>query len=111
MEGKDILRFSILTGLQEEPSHGYKLIKWLVEMGSVDGNGPVANNGYIYRAMNKMEQEKLVASTWTKPTRGPAAKEYAITILGEQWLKEQAYSFGNKILSLSNIYNVYNTER
>jgi DNA-binding PadR family transcriptional regulator len=107
MESKDVLRFSILTGLKVEPSHGYKLIKWLIEMGTVDGNGPVANNGYIYRAMNKMEQQKLVASTWTKPTRGPAAKEYAITVLGEEWLKEQESSFADKRNAMSKIYMTY----
>lgn len=111
MEGKDVLRFSILTGLQIEPSHGYKLTKWLIEMGMVTPNAPMANNGYVYRTLNKMQDEKLVSSTWIKPIRGPAAKEYAVTVLGEQWLKEQESSFANKILSLSNIYNVYHTER
>jgi DNA-binding PadR family transcriptional regulator len=110
MQSKDVLRFSILTGLQVEPSHGYKLTKWLIEMGTVDPAAPTANNGYIYRAMNKMEEEKLVASSWSKPARGPAAKEYAITVLGEQWLKEQVSFLEQKILSLNNIYSTYNRQ-
>jgi DNA-binding PadR family transcriptional regulator len=109
VQSQDVLRFSILVGLKDEPSHGYKLIKWLIEMEAIEPSTPTTNKGYIYLAMRKMQDDKLVASTWNKPTKGPAPKEYAITVLGEQWLKEQADSFGKKILALSNIYNVYNT--
>lgn len=66
---------AVLLLLSETPSHGYDLadaLEVLIGEGRVDF-------GNLYRLLRALEDEGLVASTWTDNAPGPLKRTYQIT--------------------------------
>lgn len=79
------VRCCILLLLAEGATHGYKLLDQMPAhgFGSVDEGG-------LYRALRRMEEEGLVRSFWEDEHPGPARRVYAVTDDGLAWLHESA---------------------
>ena len=70
-----------LVILRKEPSHGYKLMERLDELGFEQ-----TKPGTMYRTLRHMEDEGLCKSEWETPEGGPARRTYSVTDAGEEHL-------------------------
>ena len=79
---------AVLLLLAEGPSHGYQLVDQLEELldeGRVDF-------GNLYRLLRALEEEGLVASTWSEEAPGPQKRVYELTGEGAALLDAWAAS-------------------
>lgn len=70
----------LLLALSQKNSYGYELIDTIGKLGAI----PDASA--VYRALRKMEDERLVESEWITEGPGPAKRFYKITKEGEDLL-------------------------
>lgn len=71
----------MLLLLREEPAHGYDLLQRAGAFG-FDGSDP----GGLYRALRRLERERLVRSAWEPSAAGPQRRIYEITRAGMEEL-------------------------
>lgn len=79
---------AVLLLLAEGPSHGYELAETLEDLldeGRVDF-------GNLYRLLRSLEEEGLVASTWSEEAPGPQKRVYELTGEGAALLHAWATS-------------------
>lgn len=89
---KDFLRPCLLLLLREDPAHGYDLL----ERVSALGFEPLEPGG-LYRALRKLEQDRLVRSAWEPSRAGPQRRIYEITRLGMEELHERAQALAGGV--------------
>lgn len=82
---RNFLRPCLLLLLDEAPTYGYELQHQLTRV--APGRW---DHGTIYRLLNLMEDEGLVASTWQRSSRGPRRRAYRVTECGQARLREYA---------------------
>jgi DNA-binding PadR family transcriptional regulator len=80
-----LLRPAILSVLAKGGSHGYAMIEELRRL-AVVGDHPPDHTG-VYRMLQLMEREGLVASDWECRQSGPARRNYRLTPKGEACLE------------------------
>jgi PadR family transcriptional regulator PadR len=68
--------------LRDWSSYGYDLMKSLAAFGFA-----TLNAGSLYRVLRQMEKDGMISSTWDTSQEGPARRVYAITAVGEAYLK------------------------
>jgi PadR family transcriptional regulator PadR len=73
----NFLRPCLLLLLGERPGHGYELTERLGPLA-----GDTLDTAVVYRALNAMEDEGLVASQWERSTEGPVRRCHALTLEG-----------------------------
>jgi PadR family transcriptional regulator PadR len=73
----NFLRPCLLLLLDERPGHGYELSERLTPLA-----GTAPDTAVVYRALNAMEDEGLVASQWERSTEGPVRRCHALTAAG-----------------------------
>lgn len=73
---RGLLEPAILAALGERPAHGYDLRASLDEL--TEGLLTVDPGG-LYRALRRMEDDGLVASTWQTGGHGPQRRTYELT--------------------------------
>jgi DNA-binding PadR family transcriptional regulator len=83
---KNYLRPCLLLLLGEEPAYGYELREKLAPMSPSPWD-----MGSVYRALNTMEDDGLVASSWERSAEGPRRRRYDITRAGRAVLDALAY--------------------
>jgi PadR family transcriptional regulator, regulatory protein PadR len=83
---KNFLRPCLLLLLGEEPAYGYELREKLAPMSPKPWD-----MGTVYRALNNMEEDGLVASSWERSAEGPRRRRYDITGAGRAALDVLAY--------------------
>jgi len=83
---KNFLRPCLLLLLGEAPAYGYELREKLAPMSPSPWD-----MGTVYRALNNMEEEGLVASSWERSAEGPRRRRYDITRAGRSVLDGLAY--------------------
>lgn len=83
---KNFLRPCLLLLLVEEPAYGYELREKLAPISAKPWD-----MGTVYRALNNMEEESLVVSSWEKSAEGPRRRRYDITESGRAALELLAY--------------------
>ena len=81
-----LLRPAVLSVLAKGASHGYAVIEELRRLG-VCGERVPDHTG-VYRVLQAMETEGLVASGWEHPRSGPAKRIYRLTPRGGTCLKK-----------------------
>ena len=78
----------ILLALAEKPNHGGEIVSILTNRMPIKN----ADAGAVYRALQKLEQEGEVTSTWDTSNAGPAKKIYRLTSAGlnslEYWKED-----------------------
>jgi PadR family transcriptional regulator PadR len=82
---RDFLRPCLLLLLREGPAHGYDLLQRAGAFG-FDGSDP----GGLYRALRKLERDRLVRSVWAPSAAGPRRRMYEITRKGMEELHRYA---------------------
>ena len=82
---KNFLRPCLLLLLREHPAHGYELVERLGPLGF----GP-DDHGRLYRALRRLEDDGLVASSWRPSVRGPYRRVYELTSRGAGALRDEA---------------------
>lgn len=77
----------ILRALAWESMHGYSISRWLDQRSdgalTVDGAG-------LYQALHRLEQRKLIDSTWGLSENNRRAKYYRLTRAGEKALQSES---------------------
>jgi len=82
---KNFLRPCLLLLLREQAAHGYELLERLRAFG-FEGSDP----GGLYRALRRLEDERLVRSAWEPSGSGPHRRIYEITRVGMEELHGRA---------------------
>jgi DNA-binding PadR family transcriptional regulator len=80
-----LLRPALLSVLAKGNSHGYGILEHLKRQ-ALCGDRPPDHTG-VYRALQAMETEGLIASDWQHPASGPAKRNYRLTAKGKTCLK------------------------
>ncbi len=78
-----IIEFALLY-LYQTNSYGFELTKKLNKINKV----AKIDTAGVYRALDKLEKEKLVTFKWVKGDGGPNKKLYSITKEGSDYLEE-----------------------
>lgn len=77
----------VLRALREGPAHGFAVSKAI----RARSEGVVAlNDGALYQALHRMENDGLVRGEWGLSSKGKRAKFYHLTDRGEQRLSTDA---------------------
>jgi len=82
---KNFLRPCLLLLLDEQPDYGYELRERLGHLSRAHWDA-----GTIYRVLNAMEDEGLVASRWEPSPSGPQRRRYEMTDEGRAVLTDWA---------------------
>lgn len=83
---KGVLDMLVLKLLEKEPKYGYQLIS---EMKEKSENVFVLKEGTLYPILYRLEDERLVESSWSEPQgKQVARKYYRITEAGRKALPE-----------------------
>ena len=81
---KGVLDLAVLAVLDREGSaYGYAITDSLAAAGIADIKG-----GTLYPLLARLEDDRLVASSWVTGDAGPARKYFALTALGRSALAE-----------------------
>ncbi len=99
---KNFLRPCLLLLLREAPAHGYELLDRLRAFG-FEGSDP----GGLYRALRKLEGEKLVASAWQRSGAGPDRRIYELTRAGRKELHRRAKALAETRQTLASFLGRY----
>ena len=85
LQPRNFLRPCLLLLLREQAAYGYELREKLAPMSPTQWD-----MGTVYRALNTMEEEGLVASSWERSDEGPRRRRYDITLAGRAVLDQLA---------------------
>ncbi len=94
---------TLLLLIYQKPSHGYELIQ---NFNALDPAGTV-EPGTIYRNLRRMENDGLVVSTWETSESGPARRQYKITALGTESLREAAAGLEHQMAQIREFLQLY----
>jgi len=94
---------TLLLLIYQKPSHGYELIQ---NFNALDPAGTV-EPGTIYRNLRRMENDGLVLSTWETSESGPARRQYKITALGIESLREAAAGLEHQRAQIQEFLQLY----
>ena len=77
----------ILRALAWEPMHGYAISRWL----DARSNGVLAVDGAaLYQALHRLEERRLVSSSWGTSENNRKAKYYTLTAAGRSRLRAES---------------------
>jgi PadR family transcriptional regulator len=82
---RNLLQPCLLILLEEAAGYGYELHQRLDTL-----LGSPSDTAAIYRGLNALEDDGLVASQWERSAAGPERRRYAITPAGQQVMAEWA---------------------
>jgi len=77
----------ILKTLSLEPKHGWAIAKRIQQ---VSGEVLQVQQGSLYPALHRLEQQGWIRSKWAESETGREAKFYALTAAGRKHLEEEA---------------------
>jgi PadR family transcriptional regulator, regulatory protein PadR len=75
----------ILRSLQQGPSHGYEVSRWVRER--TDGVLTL-EDAALYQALHRLEEEGSIDSEWGLSENNRRAKYYALTVKGRRRLRQ-----------------------
>ena len=76
----------ILRSLQQGPSHGYEVSRWVHDR--TDGVLTL-EDAALYQALHRLEDEGLIASEWGVSENNRRAKYYELTAEGRRRLRKE----------------------
>ena len=76
----------ILRSLQQGPSHGYEVSRWVRER--TDGVLTV-EDAALYQALHRLEDDQLIVSEWGVSENNRRAKYYQLTAEGRRRLRSE----------------------
>lgn len=92
----------VLVMLREWNSYGYELMEKMATFGLA-----TINPGTFYRTLRQMEKDGMVSSSWNTSEGGPARRMYAITGVGEAYLKFWTQSLDQYQKMMNSFFQLY----
>jgi poly-beta-hydroxybutyrate-responsive repressor len=92
-------------------AHGYELLKGLAYLGFRSGG---ADQGAVYRALRRLEEDGCVVSRWETGASGPARRIYEITALGREVLHRWSLALRvrkERLERFLDLYSVWTAEQ
>lgn len=83
--GRRLNELLILSQLRRAPLHGYQIA---LEIEARSEGYFLFNHGTLYPILHRLEQEGLIAGSWSDPEEGRSRKEYILTEAGRTFLAE-----------------------
>ena len=77
------LEMMVLESLRRQPAHGYALVQHIQQRSN---NLLQVEEGSLYPALHRMEQERLIASEWGVSENNRRARFYRLTASGRKQL-------------------------
>ena len=87
------LRPTILAILAEAPLHGYAIVEQLARSPLMNGCKP--DRPGVYRALDAMDKQGVVAHAWSPSQSGPAKRLYKLTPAGRTCLRKWTATLDN----------------
>jgi DNA-binding PadR family transcriptional regulator len=94
----------LLVLLYKESGHGYGLIEQLHHFGFTEEN---INISTLYKTLRRMEEDKLVVSSWEQGDQGPQKRVYYITDSGKHELENWVVFLKLRKERISKLINRY----
>lgn len=76
----------ILKALSWGPRHGYAISRWIR---TTAGDVLRVEEGVLYPALHRLEEQGLVRATWARNDTGRRAKFYSLTTRGRRFLGDE----------------------
>lgn len=93
----------ILSILASGESYGYAILQRI----EVLSNGGLTwDDGTLYPVLHRMENEKLLKSTWRKAENGRRRKYYTLTIMGQRALEAEKNQWLSVDAVLAQLWNM-----
>jgi PadR family transcriptional regulator len=80
----------ILKTVSWRPMHGYAIAQWIQE---TTDDALKVEEGSLYPALHRLEQQGWIAATWQETNTGRSAKVYSLTRAGKGRLNEELQSW------------------
>ena len=80
----------ILESLRRQPAHGYALVQHMQQRSK---NLLQVEEGSLYPALHRMEQEGWIAAEWGKTEKKREARFYSLTAAGRKRLQQEEESW------------------
>ncbi len=90
----------ILKAVSLGPLHGYGV---LLRIQQISGGALLVEQGALYPALYRLEQQALLATAWGISENNRRAKYYRLTRKGEKRLREETESWNRLVSAIANV--------
>ena len=90
----------ILKSVSLGPLHGYGMLERIEQ---ISGGALMVEQGALYPALYRLEEQRLLAAEWSTSEHNRRAKYYRLTRAGERRLQEEKESGGRLVLAMDNV--------
>lgn len=94
----------ILKALSLGPRHGYGV---LLRIQQISGGSLLVEQGALYPALYRLEQQGLLATEWGTSENNRRAKFYSLTRLGEKRLRDETQSWNRLVAAISTVLQTH----
>jgi len=101
--GKDhygTIELLVLKALSWEPAHGFGISRW-IEL--VSNDEVSVQEGSLYPALYRLENEGWIAAEWGVSENGRRAKFYSLTSLGRRMLRAEESRWTTFVATMSRV--------
>jgi transcriptional regulator len=90
----------ILKSVSLGPLHGYGMLERIEQ---ISGGALMVEQGALYPALYRLEEQRLLAAEWKTSEHNRRAKYYRLTRAGERRLQEEKESWGRLVLAMDSV--------
>ncbi len=90
----------ILKAVSLGPLHGYGV---LLRIQQISGGALLVEQGALYPALYRLEEQDLLASEWGVSDNNRRAKYYSLTRAGEKRLRQETESWNRVAIAMSTV--------
>ena len=96
---KGMLEYCILLILHKEPAYASDIIQQLKDADLI------VVEGTLYPLLTRLKNDMLLKYEWQESTQGPPRKYYALTLDGEEALRQLDQAWGELAVTVSKLKN------
>jgi PadR family transcriptional regulator PadR len=90
----------ILKSVSLGPLHGYGMLERIEQ---ISGGALIVEQGALYPALYRLEEQRLLAAEWRTSEHNRRAKYYRLTRAGERRLRQEKESWARLALAMDNV--------
>ena len=90
----------ILKSVSLGPLHGYGMLERIQQ---TSGGALMVEQGALYPALYRLEEQRLLVSEWRTSENNRRAKFYRLTRGGEKRLREERDSWGRLVMAMDSV--------
>lgn len=90
----------ILKSVSLGPLHGYGMLERIEQ---ISGGALLVEQGALYPALYRLEEQRLLAAEWRTSDNNRRAKYYRLTRAGERRLRQEKESWARLALAMDNV--------